>query len=196
MLLENEKTLDILTSISFAQFLVIAAILVAAVISVYKFRGNLKKVFEKYRKTENHKEALMKQITSNEHAIAELKNIHNHDKEECYLRQMQYRQQSLDKQAAIDNQFIDLIDRIDNLTKMIERQHQETQKIKRNELREKLLSLHRYYTSLEKNPEQTWNEMEAEAFWHSYADYEALNGNGYMHTVVKPDMEKLIVTKI
>ena len=196
MLLKSEQALDILTTISLAQFLVIAIILVAAVIFIFKFRKNIKKAFEDYRQNENNKEALMQQIINNEHAISDLKETHEHDKEVLYENQQKYRQQSLDKQAAIDCQFADLMGKIDELKEMIERQHHETQKIKRNELREKLLSSYRYYTSLEKNPSQSWNEMEAEAFWHSYSDYEELKGNGYMHTVVKPAMEKLIVTKI
>ena len=100
------------------------------------------------------------------------------------------------KEAKKNKEQREILEKIDELKEMIERQHHETQKIKRNELREKLLSSYRYYTSLEKNPSQSWNEMEAEAFWHSYSDYEELKGNGYMHTVVKPAMEKLIVTKI
>ena len=38
--------------------------------------------------------------------------------------------------------------------------------------------------------------MEAEAFWHVYRDYEKLGGNGFMHSTVKPAMERLNVVKI
>ena len=33
--------------------------------------------------------------------------------------------------------------------------------------------------------------MEAEAVWGLFRDYEEAGGDGYMHTVVQPAMEKL-----
>ena len=38
--------------------------------------------------------------------------------------------------------------------------------------------------------------MEAEAFWHLFADYEAMDGNGFMHQTVKPAMAKLTVIQM
>lgn len=35
--------------------------------------------------------------------------------------------------------------------------------------------------------------MEAEAFWELFSDYEEAGGNGYMHTVVQPAMNRLTV---
>jgi F0F1-type ATP synthase membrane subunit b/b' len=63
----------------------------------------------------------------------------------------------------------------------------------RNDLRTKILDMHRLFTSKKKNPLQAWSEMERDAFNDLIADYEELNGNGHIHTVVIPDMHKLRV---
>ncbi len=62
-----------------------------------------------------------------------------------------------------------------------------------NKLRDRLLQSYRYYTNADVNPSLSWTRMEAEAFWGLFRDYEEVGGNGYMHTVVQPAMEKLRV---
>ena len=51
------------------------------------------------------------------------------------------------------------------------------------------------YTHLspEKNPLHAWSEMEADAFWSMFKEYENAKGNGHMHTVVQPEMRALEV---
>lgn len=73
---------------------------------------------------------------------------------------------------------------------------QKQEKRERNKLRDKLLQLYRYYTDKERNPDQTWTQMESEAFWELFRDYEDMNGDGYMHTVVQPAMSLLKVIDI
>ena len=63
----------------------------------------------------------------------------------------------------------------------------------RNALRAKILEMHRLFTSKKKNPLQAWSEMERDAFNDLIDDYEELNGNGHVHTVVIPDMHLLRV---
>ena len=63
----------------------------------------------------------------------------------------------------------------------------------RNDLRAKILDMHRLFTSKKKNPLQAWSEMERDAFNDLISDYEELNGNGHIHTVVIPDMHLLRV---
>lgn len=62
-----------------------------------------------------------------------------------------------------------------------------------NTLRDRLLQSYRYYTSLDKNPTQTWTTTESSTFWKMFGDYEDLGGNGHFHTEVKPAMNKLQV---
>ena len=63
----------------------------------------------------------------------------------------------------------------------------------RNALRAKILDMHRTFTSSKMNPMQAWSEMERDAFNDLITDYESLNGNGHVHTVVIPDMNRLRV---
>ena len=63
----------------------------------------------------------------------------------------------------------------------------------RNALRAKILDMHRTFTNKRMNPMQAWTEMERDAFNDLIADYESLNGNGHVHTVVIPEMHKLRV---
>lgn len=64
-------------------------------------------------------------------------------------------------------------------------------KRERNKIRDRLLQMYRYYTSEKTNPSHSWTRMEAEAFWELFGDYEEAGGDGYMHTVVQPEMNKL-----
>lgn len=63
----------------------------------------------------------------------------------------------------------------------------------RNALRAKILDMHRLFTSKQKNPMQAWTEMEKDAFFDIIKDYESLDGNGHVHSVVIPEMNMLDV---
>jgi hypothetical protein len=73
--------------------------------------------------------------------------------------------------------------------------HMEEQNKKRecSKLRDMLLQNYRYYTNINQNPSQSWTRMESEAFWELFREYEEAGGNGYMHTVVQLEMERLLV---
>ena len=43
------------------------------------------------------------------------------------------------------------------------------------------------------NPMQAWTEMERDAFFDLIRDYESLNGDGHIHSVVIPEMNLLKV---
>ena len=195
-ILKSDKALDILTTISLAQFLIIMAILIGLGVIAYKFKDRIKEVLEDYREKENRKEDILNMINNHESQIVALKQHHEDDMRLHYNKQLQYREQSLEKQAMIDCQFKDVNDKIDSLTDLIKNHYEETKRLKRNELRDKLISSYRYFTSTEHNPDHCWNEMEAEAFWHLFSDYEAMDGNGFMHKTVKPAMEMLTVIKM
>ena len=182
-------------SILFVIFLIVA-FLVGAIILVYKFRDGIKEFLEDYRHRENRKEEMQKKFESYDAEIQHLKKHHEEDMEENYKRQLGYREQSLEKQESIEKHFSEIDSKIDNLIQMVNAQHEETREIKRNELREKLLNMYRFYTSIEQNPKQEWNEMEAEVFWDLFKDYEKLGGNGFMHNTVKPAMKALKVVTI
>ena len=98
----------------------------------------------------------------------------------------EWRQQSIDIQK-------EFTEAIRNLQKRMEEIEATNQKRERNKLRDRLLQSYRYFTSEEKNPTKAWSEMEADAFWEMYRDYEKLGGNGHVHTEVQPAMRHLEV---
>lgn len=195
-IIKSEKALDILTTISLAQFIIILALLVGIGVITYKFKDHIKDFLEDYREKENAKEDFIEKVNNHEVEIKAIKKHHEDDMQINYNNQLKYREQSLEKQAQINRSFEDIDNKIEKLTELILTQHEETKRLKCNELRDKLLNSYRYFTSLEHNPEQVWNEMEAEAFWHLFSDYEEMGGNGFMHQTVKPAMEKLTIIKI
>lgn len=113
----------------------------------------------------------------------------------------QYREQS----RQIQKEFRDEIDGLKQTQQILAdtqgviqktlRDMQDTQnKRDRNKLRDRLLQSYRYYTNPERNPSQSWTNMEAEAFWGMFGDYEEAGGDGFIHTVVQPAMNRLKVT--
>lgn len=202
-LLKSQTAMEILTTISLAQFLVVLVLLIGIGVVIYKFKDAIKEYLEDYRKKTNRKEEANNKINLLDKEIKELREYHDKDMEVFYSKQMNYRQQSLNKQASIEQHFSEIDKKIDNLIvlvneqrKEINAQHEETRDIKKNELREKLLQMYRTYTSLDLNPEQEWSEMEAEVFWDLFKDYEKLGGNGFMHNTVKPAMQALKVVVV
>lgn len=63
----------------------------------------------------------------------------------------------------------------------------------KNAIRAKLLDEFRLFTDEHKNPMRAWSEMEHHAFFKLVKDYEALNGNDYVHSEVLPAMNRLEV---
>ena len=112
----------------------------------------------------------------------------------------EYRQQSVQIQTELKNEVAELKREQKELKQLLSQQNQrllnieeQNQKKERNKLRDILLERYRHYTNREINPSQSWTTMEAEAFWELFRDYEEAGGDGYMHTVVQPEMERLIV---
>ena len=111
-----------------------------------------------------------------------------------------YRQQSLNIQQELrenDNKILETCNKIqegvvDN-QRVLNRRLDAIEDRERNALRAKILDLHRNFTSLKRNPMQAWSEMERDSFNDLISDYESLNGNGHVHTVVIPEMNRLNV---
>lgn len=111
-----------------------------------------------------------------------------------------YRQQSLAIQEELKNSDRQILE----TCKTIQAGVNENQRIlnerldkledrERNALRAKIIDMHRMFTSKKMNPMQAWTEMERDAFNELIADYESLNGNGHVHTVIIPEMNMLRV---
>lgn len=104
-----------------------------------------------------------------------------------------YRQQSIDIQKEFTEAIKELQKAQEQTNRRIDIMEENTKKRKVNELRASLLQSYRYYTSDKHNPMKAWTQMEADSFWASFGDYEDLDGDGHMHTVVQPEMRMLTV---
>lgn len=108
----------------------------------------------------------------------------------------EYRQQSIKIQELLEGEIQELRVMIQEDKERLARMEEQDRRRECNKLRDLLLKYYRQYANKEINPKQSWTRMEAEAFWELFRDYEDLGGNGYMHTVVQPEMERLIVVEM
>lgn len=192
----SDKAYDILATISLAQFVVIAAIIIGIGVFIFKSRDIIKKVFEDYRVKENNKEEFVERVNNTAEKLQILEHKHDKDMKKFYDNQMEYRKQSLQKQQDIDNHFTHIDKKMDKVSKEIKDGYDLIFQLQRNDKRSKLIDYYNKYASIENNPNQTWNEMEADNFWSLMEDYEQLGGNGYIHNIVKPAMKKLTITTL
>jgi hypothetical protein len=206
-ILKSQAAIEVLSGISLAEFLIFFSLIIGLIIAGYKFKDKIISVFENYHKKASKKEDMAKQIKE---CNAKIEALEKHHEEDVHLfedKQLKYRQQSLDKQDMIDKRFDNVDVRFDKMEAIMEElkelvakqnetiasHYKETERLKCNELREKLVAQYRHFTSLEMNPRQEWTILDAETFWELFADYEKYGGNGFMHSTVKPAMEKLKV---
>ena len=92
------------------------------------------------------------------------------------------------------------------VTEILERQNEieikqnkideKNRKYNLHKIRDRLLQSYRYYVESTSNPARAWSEMEKEAFYGSFQDYEEMGGDGFMHTTVEPAMAALTVIKM
>ena len=111
-----------------------------------------------------------------------------------------YRQQSLEIQKELkdnDDKILEtcqkIQDGVNENQRILTERLDKLEDRERNALRAKILDMHRTFTSKKMNPMQAWTEMERDAFFDLIRDYESLNGNGHVHTVVIPEMNLLRV---
>lgn len=123
----------------------------------------------------------------------------------------EYRKQSIEEKHLLEQQIQDSNKHNEKIQQLLEDEIQEiraglqanterlikleeqNKKRECNKLRDMLLQNYRYYTNESQNPSKSWTRMEADAFWDLFQDYEDMGGNGYMHSVVRPEMERLSV---
>lgn len=104
-----------------------------------------------------------------------------------------YREQSIAVQKELQGEINALKETINNNTQRMEEIETGNRIRELNRIRNKLIESYNYYTSERRNPTQAWTEMESQSFWSMFADYEALDGDGYIHTTVEPGMRALEV---
>lgn len=107
-----------------------------------------------------------------------------------------YREQSIEIQRQLESKFDIVHDMCTNIIDRLDQMEEIRRNSKRKELQAILLQNYRLFTDITKNPMQAWTEMEANAFWEHFSEYEDNGGNGHMHTIVQPAMNKLVVIKM
>ena len=106
---------------------------------------------------------------------------------EAVRKYPEYRKQSVAIQESLEKEIQELRKAQEEQTSRLMQMEDDTARMERN---------YRYFTSKEHNPLQAWTRMESEAFWELFSDYEKVNGNGYVHTVVQPAMNLLKVIEM
>lgn len=119
-----------------------------------------------------------------------------HDILEQVKKYPEWRRQSIEYQKKYAEEIQKLQKTQTEIIGELRENEEKRKRVKRGELRDRLLCSFRYYTSLEKNPLQAWSEMEYDAFWEMFKDYERVDGDGHMHTVVQPAMRMLDVIRM
>lgn len=151
------------------------ALAVAAIIFLIKIYKKIERYFSEKAITEKEKDTQIQKVI------------------EQAKKYPEWHQQSV----KIQQKFTDAIDGLkesqQETIKRLQSLEEEIQRRERNKLRDRILQSYRYYTSEEKNHLKAWSEMEADAFWKIFKDYEESKGDGYVHTDVQPAMNSLEV---
>lgn len=103
----------------------------------------------------------------------------------------EYRRQSIQIQELLESEIQEIREGLQAMMKRFEEIENQNKKRECSKLRDMLLQNYRYYTSIQHNPSQSWTKMESDAFWELFREYEEAGGDGHMHTVVQPAMERL-----
>lgn len=170
------------------------------IIFIYK---QVKKYFDEKIKAQNERtQAEKKRDADLKTALEAVKKYPEYRQQSIAIQQLlegeiqETRQQSIKIQTLLEEEIQELRIMIQEDKERLARMEEQDRRRECNKLRDTLLQNYRYYTNKERNPSQTWTQMESEAFWELFKDYEELGGDGYMHTEVQPAMERLIVVEV
>lgn len=180
---------------------------------LFKNWGNIKSYFENSYQNRKKKEELYETVEvlqkAKDDIIAETKALSQAQKD-FYDEQLKYRnvsqqlrdslQEKTDIAVKKSEEALNEIKELHLILEQIQTRQEEidadrkSQKV--NELRQDLINAYHYFTSVERNPKQEWNEMEAHAFWSMFGDYERYGGKDFAHRVIQPAMNKLKIIPI
>lgn len=102
-----------------------------------------------------------------------------------------WHQQSLDIQAVFKAAISELSEQQKKNMEKLEEIETANRLREQNKLRDRLIQAYAIYANEEKNPLGAWSDMEADSFWNMFSSYEAVGGDGYIHSVVEPAMRLL-----
>ena len=171
-----------------------------ALVFMFFIYKQVKKYFDEKIKTQNERAQIEKNRDADiQEALQAVRKYPEYRQQSIKIQELlekeieETRNQSVKIQELLEEEIQELRVMVKEDKERIARVEEQEKRRERNKLRDTLLQNYRYYTNKEKNPHQLWTQMESEAFWELFKDYEELGGNGYMHTVVQPEMERLCV---
>lgn len=187
---------------------------------LFKNWGQIKSHFENAYQTRKKREELYETVESLEQAkndiISETKTLSKTQKD-FYNEQLKYRNVSQELRDKLQKRTDEAVEKseeanirsketlteIRELRILVEKINARQEEIdadrkaqKVNELRKDLIDAYHHFGSVAENPKQTWNEMEAHAFWSMFHDYERYGGNDFAHQIIQPVMNRLKVIPI
>lgn len=187
---------------------------------IFKNWGQIKSHFENAYQTRKKREELYETVESLEQAkndiISETKTLSKTQKD-FYNEQLKYRNvsqelrdklqkktdEAVEKSEEANTRSKETLSEIRELRLLVEKINARQEEIdadrkaqKVNELRKDLIDAYHHFGSVAENPKQTWNEMEAHAFWSMFHDYERYGGNDFAHQIIQPAMNRLKVIPI
>jgi hypothetical protein len=178
-------TITALTTLDFTSiFISVFVILVGlkAIVSIFDWIVGKLGLETKWGRKRREERELLNNTSKD---ISKLKKEFADTKNEIDNRRIHDREQSFSVQK-------ELTEAIKSLGTKVESLIEQNKKYELSDTRDRLLQAHRYYFNKHINPTLKWTEMEAHAFWEQFETYESLGGDGYMHSVVEPDMRSLI----
>lgn len=179
-----EEGINTLNTLTASQLLVIVILLAIVGKHIYSQKDKIVNFLEQYRLRRNEIDAR----NQAQRDVLEKVNLLEKNQHELHHQVVSY-------VTKTNENFVTLSNQIAALSKKVEDMDALNNRAKCNELRDRLLQLYRYYTG-DRNPTNSWTEMEAEAFWSLFDSYEELGGDGYMHETVQPAMQELEIHKI
>ncbi len=106
--------------------------------------------------------------------------------EELQKRHTEDVHQSIRHDEIIKNDLTKLTETVNGIAETLEHMQQKENETKLKELKDSLV---RYYNKYKNS--DGWTELEKDAFWDLFGDYEKRGGDGYIHTIVEPAMREL-----
>lgn len=185
--------------------------------TAYQNRKKKEELYETVQELKKAKEDMVLELNKAKEDMVNETQLMSKNQQDFYNTQMQYKEKSQKLRDRLEEKTNEAVEKADEANKRSEETLNEIKELKLlmeqikdrqeeidadrkaqkvNELRQDLINAYHYFTSLERNPKQEWNEMESHAFWSMFGDYERYGGNDFAHKVIQPAMNKLKVIPI
>ncbi len=93
---------------------------------------------------------------------------------------------TVEQNKAIKEDLIQVSNTISLIKLKLDSMQEESNKTEMAKLKDTLINYYTKYTKI-----NHWTALEKEAFWDLFERYEARGGNGFIHTIVEPEMRRL-----